>query len=50
MADAHEGAAECDNEGLKNLIVVGSPTPFAVESNLRLLRDLASLRENLIQN
>jgi len=27
MADAHEGAAECDNEGLKDLIVVGSP-PF----------------------
>jgi hypothetical protein len=28
MADAHEGAAECDNEGLKDLIVVGSPTLF----------------------
>lgn len=49
MADAHEGAAECDNEGLKDLIVVGLPTLLQLNQSVSL-GDLASLRENLIQN
>ena len=49
MADAHEGAAECDNEGLKDLIVVGSPTLLQLNQSASL-RDLASLRENLMQS